>query len=300
VKSVAQIGSFAIASLINPPRIPRWCSQVRKSVNRLLCCAKEVEREPLSFEGLHAELQKDWHTIGFRLAYDWSQTTRKSRNIYETRTYGGESVIVKILEKGVDDNNEIRIIEKLADPSLAHPNIGQFLPPIEHGTRSDYVFMKCYESDLLDWMMRNGFRVNPLNPKTPNEGTLLSAEAIAAKISMQLLGAVSHLHKNGIAHRDIKPEERQGNPPPYRLGKGEEPYSFGRWRNVSTRGKDLVRQLLEGDDRLKGADYFYKLAEGWYDEQFEKCEEHARAGNQETSKATKKHPITRVWRVTRV
>ncbi len=112
------------------------------------------------------------------------------REAIDVRT--GERVAVKVIEAKADprqmaaQRKEVAIMLKVG----SHPNIMKFYGAFED-KRHIYIVMQLVQGgELFDRII--------------SRGRLTEDEAM--RITKQLLEAVGHLHRNGIAHRDLKPQ----------------------------------------------------------------------------------------------
>merc|ERR1711973_160650 len=117
---------------------------------------------------------------------------KKKRSPMVGNTFTGLEYAVKIIEKVPGFFNRSKILKEIEIYHLCRgqENIIQLIEYFEEPNCFYLVFEKMLGGPLLDHIQRR----------------VCFTEAEASKIVRDLAGAVGHLHKQGIAHRDLKPD----------------------------------------------------------------------------------------------
>ena len=105
----------------------------------------------------------------------------------------GREVAVKVLRREyIEDEDFIRRFnhEAQAASKMSHPNIVNMLDVGQDG-EIRYIVMEYVKGQTLKELIRKSGRIRP---------------ARAVQMTMRILAAVDHAHRNHIVHRDIKPQ----------------------------------------------------------------------------------------------
>lgn len=115
----------------------------------------------------------------------------------DTRTRGSvvvkssSKVAVQLSQSAESPSNELRVLQRI-ERSGGHPKIVRLLGWHEDEKNILLALEKCTGGDLLSAIQRRG-----------GEGL---SEDVARAVARQLIGAIGYLHKLGLAHLDISPE----------------------------------------------------------------------------------------------
>ena len=114
-----------------------------------------------------------------------------SRYVYRGELSDGRKVAIKKHDRMIKACKELRLLIHLSEEARPHPNIIRYLC-VEHDTEFTYLALELCDGDLMTAVMEqiSGFHdiVDPQN------------------YFLQLSSGICFLHKEGIQHRDIKPQ----------------------------------------------------------------------------------------------